>query len=68
MGEALNHLQEAVRLDPGYADAHHHLASALRAAGRRDDAIVHYRRALQIDPSRDAVRRELADVEAERKR
>jgi Flp pilus assembly protein TadD len=43
-------LIEATKRDPMVADLHVYLAFALRNAGRPDDAGVHYRFALRLDP------------------
>lgn len=45
---ALAWLTRAVELDPTYADAHLHRATALFMAGRLDDAVAGYRRALSL--------------------
>jgi tetratricopeptide (TPR) repeat protein len=50
---AVDHLQEAVRLRPDYADAYFNLGSVLFQQGRIDQAIAHWRKALEIRP-RDA--------------
>jgi tetratricopeptide (TPR) repeat protein len=50
---AVDHLQEAVRLRPDYADAYFNLGSVLFQQGRIDQAIVEWRKALEISP-RDA--------------
>ena len=63
MGEAVEHYLQAIAFDPGNADAHLHLAVALRSLGRLAEAIPHYRQVLQIDPDRQDVRTELAEVE-----
>lgn len=47
--EAIQHLQEAVRLDPRHAAAHSNLGVALARRGRPSEAIDHYRQSLQID-------------------
>jgi Flp pilus assembly protein TadD len=43
-------LIEATKRDPMVAETHVYLAFALRNAGRRDEAGVHYRFALRLDP------------------
>jgi Flp pilus assembly protein TadD len=43
-------LIEATKRDPMVADTHVYLAFALRQVGRRDEAGVHYRFALRLDP------------------
>ena len=49
--EAIEHLQEALRLDPNHAEAHSNLGVALARRGRVVDAIDHYRQALRLDPN-----------------
>jgi len=51
--EAIDHLQEAVRLRPDYADAYFNLGSVLFQQGRLDQAIAQWQKALAIRP-RDA--------------
>ena len=63
VGEAIEHYLRALAFDPGNADAHHHVAVALRSLGRLAEAIPHYRQVLQIDPDRQDVKTELAAVE-----
>jgi tetratricopeptide (TPR) repeat protein len=48
--DAIEHLQEAVRLDPRHAEAHSNLGVALARRGRSTDAIDHYRESLRLDP------------------
>jgi Flp pilus assembly protein TadD len=48
--EAVEHLQEAMRLDPTYADAHSNLGVALARRGRWAEAIEQYAEALHLDP------------------
>jgi superkiller protein 3 len=45
---ALAWLNRAVELDPTYGDAHFHRGTALAEAGRWEDAIAGYRRALSL--------------------
>jgi tetratricopeptide (TPR) repeat protein len=49
-GDAIPHLQEAVRLDPKNASAHNYLAGALLGTGRTAEAILHFRRAVDLSP------------------
>ena len=44
-GDAARCFQRVLALNPQSALAHVHLGHALRAQGRREDAVVHYRRA-----------------------
>jgi tetratricopeptide (TPR) repeat protein len=50
IGEAIDELQEALRLDPRHAGAHSNLGVALARRGRLTEAIDHYREALRLDP------------------
>ena len=49
---AISHFQNALELDPGYADTHFRLATAFENAGNLDAAEAHYRRALDLDALR----------------
>jgi predicted TPR repeat methyltransferase len=53
LAAALDSYDHALRLRPDYAMAAHYRANALRALGRREDAIAAYRRAQQLgaDPA-----------------
>lgn len=59
--KAVPRLQDAVRLEPGFAEAHQGLGMAYESTGRLDEALASYRRALELSPglflSTDAVRR-----------
>jgi predicted O-linked N-acetylglucosamine transferase (SPINDLY family) len=46
--EALECFQQAVRLAPDHAAAHHNLAQSLFNLGNTDEAIAHYRRAVAL--------------------
>ena len=48
--EARAHLQEAVRLDPGFALAHFHLGNAYFLGQEVHRAITHFERALAVNP------------------
>lgn len=48
--EALEHYQNAVNDDPGYAEAHYNLANVLIEKERVEEAIAHYRKALELKP------------------
>src|SRR6476661_6160537 len=41
---------EAVERDPELGEAHHDLATTMRELGMADDAIAHYRKALELLP------------------
>jgi tetratricopeptide (TPR) repeat protein len=47
---AIAALQEAVRLDPSYADAHFNLGLVYQDAGDRPAATRHLRRAIELEP------------------
>ena len=50
MDEAISQYQEALQIDPDYAEAHINLGTALLQEGRLDEAIPHFQKALQINP------------------
>lgn len=49
--EAIEHLEEAVRLKPALADARHNLGTALALVGRHDEAVVHLAHAHEQNPA-----------------
>ena len=49
--EAIRHYQEALRLEPDYADAHNNFGNALLKKGQVDEAIGHYQEALRLNPA-----------------
>ncbi|HTS19888.1 MAG TPA: tetratricopeptide repeat protein [Verrucomicrobiae bacterium] len=49
-GEAIGHLERALRIKPDYADAHYNLGLALVRLGRTQEAIAHFHSALRIKP------------------
>jgi Flp pilus assembly protein TadD len=48
--KAFAKLEEAVHIDPEYRDAHTNLGAAYARAGRLEEAMQHFRRALEIGP------------------
>ena len=51
LNEAIAHFEEAIRLQPGYADAHYNLGVALdKVPGRAKDAIEQYEATLRLRP------------------
>ncbi len=50
MDEAITHYQQALQINPDYAQAHYNLGNILLEKGRVDEAITHYQHALQNNP------------------
>lgn len=50
MSEAEEQFEQALRINPNYADAHYNLGGALGRVGRPRYAIRHYEQALQVKP------------------
>jgi tetratricopeptide (TPR) repeat protein len=48
--EAIIQLEQALRIQPDYADAHNDLGMALAQTGKIEEAIGHYEQALRIEP------------------
>jgi len=48
--EAIAHYEEALRLQPRFAEAQFNLANRLASIGREEEAIAHYQEALRIFP------------------
>ncbi|MGD0016050.1 MAG: tetratricopeptide repeat protein [Verrucomicrobiia bacterium] len=48
--EAMQHYEQALRLNPDYPEAHYNLGFALAQAGKVQEAIEHYEQALRIKP------------------
>ena len=49
-GEAMQHYVEALRIKPDDPFVYGKLATDLDIVGRLDDAVVYYRKSLQLDP------------------
>jgi Flp pilus assembly protein TadD len=60
--EAIDHLQEAVRLRPDYADAYFNLGSVLFQQGRTDQAIAQWQKTLAIRPTDAEAHRSVASA------
>jgi len=60
IAEAVEHLAESARLDPGNRDTQNRLGHGLTLLGRLDEAEVHLRRAIEIDPDFSSGRYRLA--------
>jgi Tfp pilus assembly protein PilF len=59
---AIDHLQEAVRLRPDYADAYFNLGSVLFQQGKIDQAIAQWQKTLAINPRDAEAHRNVADA------
>ena len=64
--EAVQQFQEALRLDPDYAEAHRNFATVLLKIGHRDEAVTHFREALRIKPDDQTVRDQMRQLGIER--
>src|SRR5262249_49560638 len=51
LDEAIPYYQTAIEVDPGHAPAHFSLANALRGRGKPEQALVHYRKAVELLPT-----------------
>lgn len=61
---ALSHLQRAIDQDPNSDHAHYILAVALSVGTRKDDALRHLRRAVELNPENRALALQDEDLEA----
>jgi Flp pilus assembly protein TadD len=61
-GEAITTLRARLARGPGQAATHVNLGFTLEATGRRDQATLHYRRALELDPTHPTARANLERV------
>ncbi len=59
---AVELLQQAVAMDPGFADAELALGELFAQAGKRDDAKRAYRETLRLDPENRTALKELTDM------
>ena len=48
--EAIGHYEQALRIQPEYAEAHNNLGMALAQLGRMPEAVAHWEQALRIKP------------------
>ena len=60
--EAVASYTKALKLKPGYAEAHNNLGNALNALGRQDEAIASYSRALELKPGYAEAHNNLGNV------
>ncbi|MBA4190347.1 MAG: hypothetical protein C0467_20360 [Planctomycetaceae bacterium] len=65
LAEARSSYEQALKLDPNYADAHAFLGQTLRLQGQPADALEHIGQAIRIDPQLAAAHRNLAVLLAE---
>ncbi|MGD1021092.1 MAG: tetratricopeptide repeat protein, partial [Verrucomicrobiia bacterium] len=66
--EAIPRYEQALRINPDYAEAHLSLGSALVTQGRVQDAIIHYGEALRIKPDYPDAHESLGNVLMQRGR
>src|SRR5262249_31449352 len=60
--------RHVIQLDPQHATAHAGLGTALRRKGRIEEAIAHYRKALEFDPKRPLTSNLLGQLLCDEKR
>jgi Flp pilus assembly protein TadD len=60
--QALADANEAIRLDPRHLMAYKLRGGVLGGMGRRDEAIADFRKALELDPSDESVKKNLKDL------
>jgi tetratricopeptide (TPR) repeat protein len=60
-GDLVPSLQKVVELYPDYAQAHHDLGGAYYQNGDHDSALVHYEKAVEIDPDNVTYLKSVAD-------
>jgi predicted Zn-dependent protease len=58
----LNDYEEAVRLRPGFVDAHIALGKALTTLGRPEDALLHLSEGVRLDPQNEVAHYRLAQA------
>jgi Flp pilus assembly protein TadD len=68
LDEAIRQFQEAIRLKPGYAEAHNNLGTAFYQQGRAGEAIREFQEALRLKPDYADARKNLDAVLAARAR
>jgi tetratricopeptide (TPR) repeat protein len=62
MVEAVEHIKQAIRFRPTYAQAHYNLANALDTQGKSAEAIEQYEQAIQLRPDYADAYNNLGDV------
>lgn len=63
--EAAADLEEAIRIDPAYGDAHGYLGYVLIRMGKKDEALEHLKRAVAINPDLDSAHVSLGGIHLE---
>ena len=66
--DAAAEFSEAVRLAPGFKEAHKNLAVALENQGKLDDALIHASDTLRLDPNYAAAHKTIGTVLAKKGR
>jgi Flp pilus assembly protein TadD len=64
--EAIAELEAARRLEPGRSEIVNHLGLAYQSAGRPDDALAAFDRAVELDCTNEAAKHNLAVAESRR--
>jgi Flp pilus assembly protein TadD len=64
MSDAIVSFRKAVEIEPNSAPSHWHLGAALAQTGARDEAIGHLQRSVDLDPSNQDARADLAALTA----
>ena len=60
LDESAREYREALRIDPGYANAHNNLGNVLLAQQRFDEAIREFAEVVRLQPDSAAARKNLA--------
>jgi Flp pilus assembly protein TadD len=57
--EGIGHIEDAIRMQPNFVQAHFARGVALLQLGRRDEAVAEYKRVLELRPQDPAANRML---------
>jgi tetratricopeptide (TPR) repeat protein len=60
--EARRHFEEAIHLEPGYADAHNNLGLVLAREGRYDQARIHFVESVRLNPTEPSAHNNLGTL------